>query len=103
MAISYAGLEWKTVKENTSKISSYDATKGQTLRQCIQAYIRNQIRHQTTSIYNTHTGTPKLFQINAIEQQGIKAMSLWYNFYIGIMIALTGVLATHCVCADLAK
>jgi hypothetical protein len=83
LALSYAGLAWKTEQEKTAKSSAYEATKGQTHRQFLPAYIRDRIQHRT--------GAPKQpFQINAIKQQGIKTMSLWYNFYIGLM-AVTGV------------
>jgi hypothetical protein len=92
LALSYAGLAWKTEKEKTAKISSYDATKGQTLRQFLPAYIRDRIRHRTNFIYNPNPGGSILaYQINAIEHQGMKAISLWYNFYLGIMMAVTGV------------
>jgi hypothetical protein len=45
LAISYAGLTWKTEKEKTAKILSYDATRGQNLQQFLPSYIWNRMRH----------------------------------------------------------
>jgi hypothetical protein len=92
MALSYAGLAWKTEKKKTAKISSYDAAKGQTLRQFLPAHIRNRIRHRTKFIYDIHHDVPKQpYQLNEMEHQGMKDMSLWFNFYLGIMMSVTGV------------
>jgi hypothetical protein len=59
LSLSYAGLAWKTEKEKTTKISSYDATKGQTLQQFLPADIRTEL--DTAPILST---TPILVQPN---------------------------------------
>jgi hypothetical protein len=83
IAIGIAGII-KIASDKTSRLCVFESPKGQYLRSGVPEWIRKRIRERTNVVY-TPGQNPAT---NSLAAQGQIIMSVWYNFYIGCIMAV---------------
>jgi hypothetical protein len=84
LALSYTGLLLASNLSKGRKLS-YQDVRGQSLRLQLPELIRNRILERTAVLYKPIKHSNKRDCIN----QGQVAISIWYNFYLVMMLAVT--------------